>query len=348
MSDYENYLIRKVLHNDRELDLSFLIEATFVETIDLSGPRIMMKFNDQYSLIRDELKVKPGVLLDVRLPAGGMWGEGYDLYAKYRVLTMPVTAKGEVMLNCMLEDVWQWKQPIVKPRIFRGKDPFTIVTELDPFNSRQYQADYFPVTEEYHFLPGERTSLTLKQMANEHAACIYITRDDTDRGKLCVRSKKKMVEAEPMFTYDHYDEDFPQDVDFGPYHGQMLIYAKAENNTILEDMMVRYYTGFSMTDGPIQATKNTQAPQQFMPQKHQITLNNLNTVLVPVAEFTAPENSWLVAGVMMKLNWYQSDKSHPIDESMPPKALVHTVIHYYSAQKPFMRVKLVNLAEWVE
>jgi len=51
---------------------------------------------------------------------------------------------------------------------------------------------------------------------------------------------------------------------------------------------------------------------------------------------------------MMKLNWYQSDKSHPIDESMPPKALVHTVIHYYSAQKPFVRVKLVNLAEWVE
>lgn len=350
MSDYENYLIRKVLYNDREVDLSFLIEATFVETIDLSGPRVMMKFNDQYSLIRDELGIKPGVILKILLPRGnepGGPGEGSSAYEHYRLLTMPVTAKGVVTLNCMLSDIWEWKNPRLDARIFRNTDPLSIVFELDPDRQRQrYKIDdiySYAVTEDYHFLPGERTSLTLKQMCNEHALCCYI-----ERGTMCVRNKKRMVQAEPMFTYDHYDESWPKDIEFGPFHGQILAYAKPENNKILEDMIPRNYTGWSMTEGFTHATRNTDRPPQFMPQKHQITLNNLNTVLVPVVEFTAPENSWVVAGVTMKLNWFQADKEHVIDESLPEKALVGTVIHHYSAQKPFMRVKLVNLAEWVE
>ena len=145
MTDYENFLIRKILHADdfgreREIDLSFLIESSVVETIDLSGPRIILKFNDQFSLIRDELGVKAGDLLRIDVPVGSQWGDD-TLFIDFRILTMPVTAKGEVVINCLLDDIFYWKQPIkagaggmrrwVEPRIFRGMDPVAIVKELD-------------------------------------------------------------------------------------------------------------------------------------------------------------------------------------------------------------------------
>lgn len=355
MSDYDNFLIRKVFHNDDEVDLSFLIEGVVVEAIDLSGPRIMLKFNDQFSLLRDELRVEPGSILQIAVPMGGYFSDEFDdllAYEDYRVLTMPVTAKGEVIVNCMHNDIWGWKQPIVQPRIFQNRDPVEIIKDWEPAHNRwdyvyddgYNQGNSFPVTEDYHFLPGERVTLTIRQMAREHAACFYLTRGE----RFHCKAKKRMVQAEPLFTYDYYDETTAMDVEFGPYHQPMIIYATPNNNTLLEDTMVRYYTGFDMINGPFWADRNKDKPEQFVSQTHLTTLNNLNTVLVPAVEFTAVGNSWLVAGLTMKLNWYQSDKEAPIDESLPPKALVHTVAHYYSAQKYFMRVKLVNLAEWCE
>jgi hypothetical protein len=358
MADYANYLIHSVTHDGEEVDLSFLIEATVVESIDLSGPRIMMKFNDQFSLVRDRLKIRPGSILEIVVPMGEDISDPDhptldEAYEDYQVLTMPVTAKGEVILNCMHKDVWQWKQPIVDPRIFKRWNPVEIIKDWEPKHNRWdyvYDEGYdsgnsFPVTEDYHFLPGERVSLTIGQMALEHAACFFLTRGE----RFHCQAKRRIVEAEPLFTYDYYDEAWPRDVEeFGPYHGQILFYARPYNNTILQDMMVRRYIGFHMTDGLLTATKNITCPRKFMSQKYQITLDNLNINLIPAVEFTAPGNAYLVAGAMMKLNWYQSDRNHPIDESLPDKALVGTVVHHYSAQKYFMRVKCLTLAEWVE
>jgi hypothetical protein len=362
MADYDNYLIRKVLFNDREVDLSFLIEATVVETIDLSGPRIMMKFNDQYSLIRDELGIEPGSILEIVVPMGAGFSDEddpLDAYEDYRVLSMPVTAKGEVILNCMHNDMWGWKQPIVRPRIFYHWNPVQIIKAWEPDHNRwDYVYDEgcgagsFTIAEDYHFLPGERVSLTIRQMALEHAACFFLTRGE----RFHCQFKKRMVEAAPMFTYDHYDEDFPIDVEFDAYHGQILFYARSYNETILEDMMVRRPIGFNMLYGFIDADRNIRipsrdniiAPAVSASQKYEVTLNNLNVNLIPVVEFTAPGNAYLVAGCMMKLNWYESDKEHVIDESLPDKALVGTVVHHYNAQKYFVRVKCVNLAPWVE
>lgn len=358
MSHYQNFLIQKVLHEGQEVDMSFLIESTVVETIDLSGPRIVMKFNDQFSLIRDVLKIRPGSILEIVVPMGDVISDPNnptldEAYEDYRVLSMPVTAKGEVILNCMHKDMWEWKQPIVNPRIYRRWNPVDIIKDWEPSHNRWdyvYDEGYnssnsFPVTEDYHFLPGERPSLTIGgQMAMEHAACFFLTRGE----RFHCKAKRRIVKPEPIFTYDHYDETWPKDVEFGPLHGQILFYARPYNNSILEDLMVRRYMGFSMIDGPMYATKNVGYPLQFRPQKYQISIDNLNVNLIPVVEFTASGNAYLVAGAMLKLNWYQSDMDHPIDESLPPKALAATVIHYYSAQKYNIRVKCLNLADWVE
>lgn len=360
MSDYDNFLIRKVLHNGREVDLSFMIEATVAETIDLSGPRIMMKFNDQYSLLRDELRIEPGDILEIAVPMGAdisdpEYPDLYFAYEDYRVLTMPVMAKGEVVINCMHNDIWEWKKTIAKnPRIFLHRNPIDIIRAWEPAHGRWdilcgdrvgcSESNPFVATEDYHFLPGERVSLTMQQMALEHAALFFLTRGE----RFHCRLKKQIVKEEPLFTYDHYDEDIPKGVKFDAFHGQIQFYARPYTNTILEDLMVRYLTGFHMIDGPMYADKNIDAPLKFRPQKFKLSLNNLNVNLIPAVEFTAVGNSYLTVGHMMKLNWYESDKHHPIDESLPDKALIGTVIHHYSAQKYSMRVKLVNLAEWVE
>lgn len=63
----QTVLLQRLIHKEsgQEFDLSLLKEFVYIETLDLSGPRLVIKFDDQHSLIRNYMGVKPGDTLTV-------------------------------------------------------------------------------------------------------------------------------------------------------------------------------------------------------------------------------------------------------------------------------------------
>jgi hypothetical protein len=53
----QQMLVQKILVNGAELDISLLQSCTYVETLDLSGPRLMMTLQDRDNILRDDYGV---------------------------------------------------------------------------------------------------------------------------------------------------------------------------------------------------------------------------------------------------------------------------------------------------
>ena len=57
---YNNNIFKKICHEQsgQEFDLGYIEEGTFIETLSLDGPKLLLTMMDPYSYLRDGLKVK--------------------------------------------------------------------------------------------------------------------------------------------------------------------------------------------------------------------------------------------------------------------------------------------------
>ncbi|NYZ70285.1 hypothetical protein H0A36_30195, partial [Endozoicomonas sp. SM1973] len=170
---FEHVLIQEVRYQDKPLDLSWLIEAVYIETLDLSGPKLILKLNDREAIFRDDLGIKPFETLTVTL-ADPYRRDELDTIERFAILTMPMDAESVLTLNCLSEVIFQLKTPAVMARFFVGEAPESVVKSL--VNHTTIQSNAFPAIEDYHLLPGMRPSRLLKQIARETAAVIHYQR----------------------------------------------------------------------------------------------------------------------------------------------------------------------------
>ena len=66
---YNNNIFKKICHDQsgQEFDLGYIEEGTFIETLSLDGPKLLLTMMDPYSYLRDGLKVKELDTLSVTL-----------------------------------------------------------------------------------------------------------------------------------------------------------------------------------------------------------------------------------------------------------------------------------------
>lgn len=307
------------------LDLSFLKEATFVETIDLSGPRLMMTFADPDSIIRDDIGLKQREVLEVRI--ADVWErEGIDQKMYFVIWTMP--NKGDLItINCIQRNIDLLKIPAKETMLFTKKPAGTIIKKLIP--NLKYDVGNFPALEDYHLLPGERPSLLLRQMAKEAGAfCFY------RRGKLVYKKMSDLKKQEPKYTYEYNNQ---------MAENQIIHYARPNATAIIKDRVERNKIGWNMEKGIVRSGKQTSKPPEIVSVSNLQTMGNLLQIPYPAIDFMAVGNGACIPGMKLSLKWNMDKKDAPLDESMPSWVIVSTVAHYYSAQKYFMRVKGVTI-----
>ena len=114
----EAVLFQKIEHvrTGRELDLAFLAEATLVETMDLSGPRLMVSFRDPHRYISDELGLTELDVLRVTL-ADVYSTEGMSSVMDFTVLSCPLV-ESSLKIEAMHSAVYALKEPSVTSRMF--------------------------------------------------------------------------------------------------------------------------------------------------------------------------------------------------------------------------------------
>ncbi|UTZ35018.1 hypothetical protein HB762_27515 (plasmid) [Vibrio campbellii] len=102
MSRHEHQLVQSIVyHGDQreELDLSFLLEATFVETTTLDGPKLIIEYDDKEQYLRDDLAIKEKAVFTVVL-SDPVNQDALNWETQWIVMTMPVSEAAPSRLIC--------------------------------------------------------------------------------------------------------------------------------------------------------------------------------------------------------------------------------------------------------
>lgn len=319
----------------KPLDLSFLKEATFVETIDLSGPRLMLTFDDPESILRNDMKLKARDVLEVRI--ADIWGEdivslglvsGIEQTLRFVIWTMP--SQGNIVhFNCMEQNVDALKQPAKESILFTKKPAEAIIRSLAPGINKRMKQDVqnLPIVESYHLLPGMRPSKLLRQVALEAGAVCFFR-----RGVMVFKKLSRLYRLTPKNIYEYNNPKAEK---------QIINFQKINTKAVIKDRVERNVVGWDMDKGFVKSGKKTDKPPEFSSMSNKMTMAALSGdgIPIPCIDLIAAGNGSLVSGVPMELKWNMSRKDAPLDESLHPRVVIGTVAHFYSGQKYICRVK---------
>lgn len=316
-------LIQKILHVDtgQELDLGYLSESTIIETMDLSGPKLILRFRDPHLYLCDSLKLASEDTLQVTL-ADIFDYDGMDTVMDFTLLYAP-DASWQTVLNGLSTPVFENKKPLVRPRIFTRKPMAFVASALFP-GVKQDLAKA-PIVEDYHILAGERPSYAIRQMAREAGGHVFF-----DRDRIVFRRLKELMAGPANATYHHNDnrEEF-----------QIITYQVKKPELMLKDRLKRSYTGWSLTDGWVSSGVNTGEAFTLHGSPAKPILDALNEVRVPVIDCVVTGNGNLRAGSVMDIVWHTRRQDAPLNEALPSRVVVWSVSHYYASGKYFCRIK---------
>ena len=328
----EHLLVQKIEHKGEELDLSWLRDVVYVESMDLSGPKLMLSMNDAEGILRDDMGIRCRDVLTVTLASPAPQGcEGLDLVVDFVIQTMPVDA-GIVKFNCLTRSVDELKCPSIQAQLFVQNTVTQILGAIMP--GEKVSVGRFPVVEDYHLLPSMRKSRLIRQMAREMGASAFYCRDE-----LVFRSICELFQAPPAFEY-HSNDDREQT--------QIAGYTQINSGGLIDDRVRRSYQGWNITKGRIRAPGWSKSASESTGLTNSLSLSGLSSIPVPVLDMYLQGNGGLRPGDTLSLVWNSLNLESPLDESLPDKVLIGTVCHRYSSQKYQCRVKgVLPLAEVV-
>lgn len=319
---YDLNIIRKIVHTQsgKEFDTGFIEEATFVETLDLDGPKLMLTVADQFAYLNDNLKVRELDTLTCTL--SDTFGRGgMNAMPTFTIVTFK-TSGYFIKYELMATPVFETKNPVKdKSRAFVQRKVDDIISAYIKGVGMDIKS--FPIVEDYHCLTGERPSILLRQIALEKGALIWVDRDTCH-----FKPFSDLWSQEPAFTYHHNKPDEPNII---------LDHIVPSTKKRLLDNIPRGYSGWDFTSSAGKLGGGG-APVTTASGKS-LTLSNKRKGVMEVIDFLCPGNGALRPGQVLKLMWHLPDPGRPLNEELPNKVVVSAVGHHYTSQKYFCRVR---------
>ena len=319
----EHLLIQRITVNDQfEIDMALLLSCTYVETLDLSGPRIMITFADRGNVIRDDYQIGENTILEIAMSDQHVRG-GLDAIEKFVVKSVTSAQNQTMQVVGFSGFIHLLKIPAKRAIFINNADVKTVLQRNLP--GVPVSSGMLPTTTAWHLLPSERPSKKIRQLGRELGAAIYYCRNSLHANSL------KELFAQESFAEFHYDDQREEN--------QILTYRSAFRNEIAHDRMRRNFVGWDIREGLIQGSRNTDSPPEMARFGESLTLDALNTYLLPAIDFEC--NGWgaLRPSLCLSLKFHRSRDGKPYDESIPGKVLVYAVSHHYATNRYLCRVK---------
>lgn len=330
--DQQTYILQSATLGGEDFDLSMMTECAYIETFDLSGPKLIMKFHDRLAYIRDELGVKERDEIEIEL-ADPFHQEGIDEKQTFRILTMP-TKEGVLTINAMQADVEAAKIPCEADggKSFVETPASKVIQSLLPGASVDSSAS--SSSQYYYLAEGEKPSKLLRAIAKEQGCVLF-----WNRGTVYFKPLSDFNQGEFEYAYDD------------PTHeNQIHDYKNLTIKSVLDHKTQISYRSFDIVRGRIKSTMEKDASGRVLPvQLSGITdesvLANMTKLPVPVIDFVTLGNGHLKPGIPINLKWNVPKKDAPLDESLPDRIITGAVTHWYSAQKYYCRIRGIQWPE---
>lgn len=326
--EQEHLLLQRVEFDGEALDLSWVTQVTYIETLDLSGSKLILSMNDRESILRDDLGVSELDTLKVTL-ADPYRRDEMDITAEFVIQTMPVGNDDTITFNCLVKAIHDLKKPAKQPRFFVQEPCRQIISQFMP--GVPLQVGHFPVVEDYHLLPAMRPSRLLRQMAREMGGALFYRRNEL------IFNTVQALYSQPH-SYEYHFNDARQE-------NQIVSYTLNNAVSLVDDRVKRNYQGWNITQGHIKGSAWRSDAAELTGLTSLLSLNGLSKLPVPVLDFYCLGNGGLRAGDALSLVWNRLNLEAPVDESLPEKVVIGTVAHRYTAQKYQCLIKAVQPLE---
>lgn len=318
-------LIQSLTIDGHDLDLGLLRRATYVETLDLSGPRLLIQADDEDRLLRDDFGLIEGALVVAQVDDSGMGGR-LAVTEAFVVKSVDSDANNNLSVECLAAAVDALKQPAQGP-VFRTLSSAREI--LGEATGMPLDVGEFPLVDAWHLLPGERTSKKLRALARELGAAVWF-----NRGTLHMHPLRALWNASPAHTF-HQDDRSRDRLD------QIDDYKLIYRRDLVNDRVRRRYAGWSMTEGMVGGGgmhEQTQHHQAF-------TLDNLNLATVPVIDLLLFGQGHWQPGQRIELKFHRSREGRPFDESIPAEVMISAIASQQTKEQYRTRIKGVILNE---
>jgi hypothetical protein len=366
--DQQTYILQSVTLGGEEFDLSLITHCAYIETFDLSGPKLILKFHDRYAFLRDQLGLKEFDEIEVTL-ADPFHQDGIDEKQKFIILTMPIK-EGVMTLNAMQSDIFRGKKqcPADGGMSFMEKPLDTdVITEIFPGvdveknksvfryrkdTSREYtywdkrklagknkRKIDFPTVSGYYLSPTDKTLNTpcklMRHIAAEYGFVCFWKRN------LFYCMKLSDMLQEERFYYDYDDPTMPNQIHD---YKQLNIAAMVKGKTMFN------YRGFDITRGRIKGGVETDStgnplPIRFSGATDEMVFDSLTQKAIPIIDIVTLGNGFIQPGKTAYLTWNVANKDAPIDESLPDRVIIGNVTHFYTPQRYYCRFRGIQWPE---
>lgn len=318
-------LVQSLVAPGGEVDMGLFQVLTYVETLDLSGPRLLLKASDTDRILRDDFGVVEGEVLTVQLDDSEQDG-GLSIGEVFVIRAVDSDANDNLTIQCIAQPVDDLKRPAESAMFLTLKGMPALLSEA---TGMALDVGDFPLVDAWHLLPGERITKKLRQLAREMGAVVWYS-----RGELHMHPIDELWAKPKVVTLHHAD----------PRKDRLVMiddYALTYRKEMVQDRVKRGYSGWTMTEGAIGGGSMLEVTQHHRGD----VLGNLSKSLAPAIDLLMIGQGQYAPGDKLELKFHRSQKGRPFDESIPAEILVHTIASQQEKEQYRTRIKGVVLSE---
>jgi len=306
--------------------LSRLRTATYIESLDMSGPKLILMFNDTDGTMVDLIGFKEHAeVLEVEF-SDPLERDSTNFKERFIIENLKEAANGGLQVSCLAEVVSKVKRKADKTTIYAAGSPLKAIKAI---TGADVQGSSFPAGPEFHLLADMRPSKLLRNIASEIGARIFYL-----RGTWYAVSIDDLFKATPYKTLTHNKAK--------SYNAITSVINLGDQKVIGEVGRARH-SGWSMTKGLISEGKGRSFPTGI---DNKASLIAMGRLLVPQLEFQIPvdADTEITPKTVLDMEWHrQGNPEAPINESMPERVLVGSIAHHFDGSR--LRQRVVTLKE---
>ena len=314
------------------LPVEWLLSASYIETLDLTGPMLILVIQDHFRVAFDDLGATEGGLVTVMFDDvmnEGMSIEHTVLERSFRIATLEQNGHGLLQLNCIESHIWELMKPANKSRFFVNKPLSQAVEEMTGLTAK-ISDDV--VVSRCHLNAGDSVCTTLDRLALEQGCAIWLNRDN----ELCMTRMATLASASPTIQFRHNDKDPSNQY-------PIKRYTLHQQGDLYQMRFCRNFGGWSQIDelGQILPETPPDLPYRYYPIDDPQVLTNLNWLMVPLLELDTRGVGELEPGEPASLIAYRFEPHTPTNDRFPDFGITTKVVHYVSGEQAYLcRVEL--------
>lgn len=302
----QQLFIQSVAINGEKINRDLVVRSSYIESLGLRGPILMMDVHDYTRDIIDNKKLNSQSIITIT--AGDATGTGELFKDDFRVISYPLE-NDLIRIQAVSKGVAAILVRSPTPTYVNGD---TAANIIGLFTKMPVQSSAQERTLTIHVNNGDKPAYPLMRMARESGAAIW-----SAKGKIFFRKYSEFASQSPAFKYEASN----------PSAEKTITKARYITNDYMERQATDYnFVGFNSTED-FQSAGNSAAPTRFVSSGDPQTLANLSTSFKPKMDIECNGNPNLTVGMTLSvlINRYSTDSQS--DESVPRKMVIGSITH---------------------